>query len=200
MFMKGLQQTTTDPSSAACARASAGYTRTRHVTVAALVTALLGASAWISIPIGAVPVTLQVFVVLLAVLLLRPATAGASVGVYLLLGAIGVPVFSGGLGGPGVIAGPTGGYLLGFLCAAVAGSALRAALERRVPRNLAELPAVALGILVIYLLGWSWLRIATGMDAGAAFASGVAPFLVADAVKAVVALGIARVVRRAGVV
>ncbi|MDZ4063077.1 MAG: biotin transporter BioY, partial [Coriobacteriia bacterium] len=92
--------------------------RTHTIAVAALLAALLAASAWITIPIGAVPVTLQVFVVLLAGLVLSPGSAAAAVGVYLLLGTAGVPVFSGGTGGFGVLLGPTGGYLVGFFFAA----------------------------------------------------------------------------------
>lgn len=191
----GLQPTATDrPTPGSVRRA-----RTRHVTVAALITALLAAAAWISIPIGAVPVTLQVFVVALAILLLRPATAGAALGAYLTLGLLGVPVFSGGLGGPGVVAGPTGGYLLGFLLAAVAGSAARIALERRLPGPVADGSALALGVAIIYLAGWAWLRVVIGLGGTQAFAAGVAPFLAADAIKAFVAAGIARAVRRAGV-
>ncbi|MHB9004283.1 MAG: biotin transporter BioY [Coriobacteriia bacterium] len=199
MSNQGLQPTVADHPTQA-SRGSLRHARTAHVTVAALITALLAAAAWISIPIGTVPVTLQVFVVALAILLLRPETAGAALGAYLVLGTVGVPVFSGGLGGPGVLAGPTGGYLIGFLLAAVAGSAARLALERRLPRGLADGSALAIGIAVIYLVGWGWLRAVTGLGGGAAFAAGVAPFLAADAVKAFVALGMARAVRRSGVI
>lgn len=174
--------------------------RTRQLTLAALITAMLSASAWIAIPAGAVPVTLQVFVVLLAALLLRPATATAALAAYLLLGAVGIPVFSGGQGGIGVLAGPTGGYLVGFMLAASFGSATRIALERRGAQIAADVCAVILGIALIYLVGWAWLATVTGMSAGAALAAGVAPFVVADAIKGVVAFGIAKAVRRSGVI
>ena len=104
--------------------------RTRDLTAAALVVSLLAVSAFITIPLGTVPVTLQVFVVVLASLLLRPGWAVAAMGVYLLMGAAGLPVFAGGLGGFGVLAGPTGGYLIGFAVAAPLGSGLRIALRR----------------------------------------------------------------------
>lgn len=174
------------------------HNRTRELTTAALVAALLAASAWIAIPVGAVPVTLQVFVVLLAALLLRPVTAGAALGAYLALGTLGVPVFSGGAGGPGVLIGPTGGYLVGFLLAACVGAAVRAGLEARGPQVLADGAAVLLGIGAIYALGWIGLRHATGMGWGAAFAAGVAPFLAVDAIKGVVAVAVARAIRRTG--
>lgn len=179
--------------------ASSRHSRTRELTLAALITAMLSASAWIAIPAGAVPVTLQVFVVLLAVLLLRPATATAALAAYLLLGTVGIPVFSGGQGGIGVLAGPTGGYLVGFLLAAAIGSATRIALECRGSQIVADACAVTLGIALIYVVGWAWLATVTGMSAGAAFAAGVAPFVVTDAIKGVVAFGIGKAVRRSGV-
>jgi len=171
--------------------------RTRRAVAAALLAALLAASAWISIPVGTVPVTLQVFIVLLTGLLMSPRAALAAVGVYLLLGAAGLPVFSGGLGGPGVLFGPTGGYLWGFLLAAPAVSVLR-----RRPlvgsRALAETVALVVAVAVIYLAGWAQLAVVTGMGPRAAFAVGVAPFIVIDALKALAALGVARALGRAG--
>jgi biotin transport system substrate-specific component len=171
--------------------------RTREAVTSALLAALLAASAWIAIPLGSVPVTLQVFVVLLAGLLLTPRGAFAAVGVYLLLGAAGLPVFAGGLGGPGVLAGPTGGYLLGFLLAAplVAWSRRWRGAPSRIA---ADGLALAAGIAAIYLVGWVQLAAVTGMGAIAAFAVGVAPFLAVDALKGVAALGVARALERAG--
>lgn len=180
----------------AVAHRSAG--RTRRAVTAALLAALLAASAWIAIPVGTVPVTLQVFIVLLAGLLLTPRAAFAAVGVYLLLGAAGLPVFSGGLGGPGVLAGPTGGYLWGFLLAAPTVSVLRRSRPFGASRTIAEAVALAAGVAVIYLAGWVQLAVVTGMGPLAAFAVGVAPFIAIDAVKAVAALGVARALGRAG--
>jgi biotin transport system substrate-specific component len=169
------------------------------MVTAALLAALLAASAWISIPVGTVPVTLQVFIVLLAGLLLVPRAAFAAVGVYLLMGAAGLPVFAGGLGGMGVLAGPTGGYLWGFALAATAVAWLkrRRLVEGR--RNAADATALAAGIVIIYLAGWLQLAVVTGMGVWPAFAVGVAPFVLIDAVKAAVALGVARALARAGV-
>lgn len=169
------------------------------LTMAALVASLLAASAWVSIPIGAVPLTLQVFIVLLAGLLLRPGAATTAVGVYVLMGAAGLPVFSGGRGGIGVLAGPTGGYLIGFVAAAAVVSIIRLALERTTRPLVRDAIASALGILTIYAVGWVQLSLATGMGWAASFAAGVAPFVVVDAAKAVVAVGVAGSIRRAGV-
>lgn len=174
----------------------------RDLTVAALLASLLAASAWISIPIpfSAVPLTLQVFIVLLVGLVLTPAQAASSVGVYLLLGSVGVPVFSGGQGGPGVLFGPTGGYLLGFLIAAVLVSVVRNMPVFRSSAAVGDGIALAVGVVAIYVSGWMVLSASTGMGLAASFVSGVAPFIIADSLKAIAAMGVASVLRRAGLV
>lgn len=174
--------------------------RTREAVTSALLAALLAASAWISIPVGAVPVTLQVFIVLLAGLLLGPRSAFAAVGVYLLLGAAGIPVFAGGLGGLGVLAGPTGGYLVGFLVAAPVIALVRQIRSFGSRGVVGDVVALVLGVAIVYVLGWTQLALVTGMGAGAAFLAGVVPFIGLDALKAVAALAVARALARAGLV
>ena len=87
----------------------------RMLVFASLLAALMTAGAFISIPVGPVPIVLQNMFVFLAGLLLGSRWGLASVGVYLLAGACGLPVFAGGMGGIGRIVGPTGGYLIGYL-------------------------------------------------------------------------------------
>ena len=92
---------------------------TYDIAVIAVSAALITICSWISIPVGPVPVTLQTLAVL-AVLLTTGGRRGTiAVAVYLALGAIGAPVFSGFKGGPAAFAGPTGGFLIGFLAAAL---------------------------------------------------------------------------------
>ena len=172
--------------------------RTRYLAVSALLAALLAASAWIAIPAGAVPVTLQVFIVFLCGLLLPTRWAAVPVFVYVLLGAIGIPVFSGGVGGVGVLVGPTGGYLLGFILAAPAIAAVRSVLVDRIPDVAADVVAMAVGLACIYALGWAQLTFVTGMTLAQAFVAGVAPFILIDALKGVAAVVVARALRRAG--
>lgn len=172
--------------------------RTRDLVTAALMVSLLAVSAWISIPLGSVPVTLQVFVVVLAALLLTPGWAAATMGVYLVMGAAGLPVFSHGQGGLGVLVGPTGGYLVGFFLGALLGSALRYFLSDRGASSLvADSSAAAACIATIYLVGWMQLAVVTGMGPSAALLAGVVPFIIPDAIKAVVAIGVAGAIRRA---
>ena len=172
--------------------------RIRNLVSAALVTALMAASGVVSIPLGTVPVTLQVFGVLLAALLLPWAWAGAALGVYLVMGMIGIPVFAGGTAGIGIVFGPTGGYLVGFVVAALVAALLRQSLERAGARQLvADVAAGAFAIVVIYVIGWAQLAAVTHMGAMPAFLAGVAPFLAPDAIKAAVAITVATAVRRA---
>jgi biotin transport system substrate-specific component len=92
---------------------------TYDIAVIAVSAALITICSWISIPVGPVPVTLQTLAVLSVLLTTRGRRGTIAVAVYLALGAIGVPVFSGFKGGPAAFAGPTGGFLIGFLAAAL---------------------------------------------------------------------------------
>jgi biotin transport system substrate-specific component len=153
---------------------------TRELSVAALFTALLAASAYISIPVGSVPFTLQVFVVLLAGMVLGPRLGALAVLAYLVLGLV-APVYSGGTSGLGVLFGPTGGYLIGFVPAAVVAGLVagrhRGSLPRLVVAGLA-------GVMPVYALGAAWLAWQLDLSPGAAVAAGVAPFLWVDVLKA----------------
>ena len=136
----------------------------RRVTTTALLAALLAASAAIAIPFGAVPVTLQVLVLVLIALTMPRSWAAFAVGVYLLVGAVGLPVFSGMRGGLAVLTGPTGGYLLGFLVAAPAGAWVREVLDSRsAPTLVADAAVAAMVILIVYVAGWTQLVLVTGL-------------------------------------
>lgn len=152
----------------------------------ALLLAVTAVSAQISVPLpGGVPFTLQVLAVLLAGLLLPPGAAFATVAAYVLAGVLGLPVFAQGSAGLGVIAGPTGGYLLGFPFGALVAAAVARPGGSRA--SLVRLAAAALvGLLPIYALGVAWLSRFTG-GVEQAVAVGVLPFIALDAVKAVIA-------------
>ncbi len=164
----------------------------RMTVYAALMAALMAAGAYIAIPVGPVPIVLQNLFIMLAGLLLGPRWGTVSVGVYLLEGAFGLPVFSGGSGGLARFAGPTGGYLLGFLPAVY----LIGLISRRKRRRaLWDVLAMVLGTALIYALGVSWLIVWTHMALQKALAAGVLPFLVGDALKIAAAVPIARALR-----
>lgn len=168
------------------------------MATAALITALLSVSAYLVIPLSPVPVTLQLFIVVLASLLLSPAWAAAAVGAYLALGAAGIPVFSSAQAGMGVIAGPTGGYLIGFLVGAALGAAIRQGIRTLGgARVVADVIAAAVVVVAVYSIGTIQLAAVAHLSAGEAIAAGALPFLVPDAIKSFVAVAVAQAVRRA---
>ncbi|WP_173924355.1 biotin transporter BioY [Agromyces sp. Marseille-P2726] len=161
---------------------------------AALIAALTLPGA---IPIGiGVPITLQTLGVMLAGAILGARKGALAVTVYVALGLAGLPILSSGAGGLGVLVGPTGGYLLGFILGAFVIGWLA---ERLTPRlrfwTLLVATSVG-GILAVYLVGIPWLAAVTGMPVGAAIAAGSLPFLIGDAIKAIVAALVAAGVHR----
>jgi len=159
---------------------------------ASLLAALMAVGAYLHIPLGPVPIVLSTLFVLLSGLLLGSRWGGASVGLYLLVGAMGMPVFAGGRGGIAHFFGPTGGYLIGFLLAAWVAGFLS---ERSRGKLTFEIGAVALGSLAIYAVGVPWLKGVTQMSWSRSFWVGMAPFLLGDALKAFAALMLARSIR-----
>ena len=156
---------------------------TRELTYAALFTALIAGGALVAIPIGSVPFTLQVLFVLLAGMLLGPRLAALSVLAYLGLGLV-APVYAGGTSGLGVLFGPTGGYLWGFVLAALVTGAVCAHWRTSLARFVA---AGLLGVAPIYALGAVWLAAQLHIGLGTALATGVAPFVWLDVLKAAAA-------------
>lgn len=179
----------------------ASHASARRVTTTALLAAMLAASAVVAIPFGSVPATMQVLVVVLVALVVPRGWAALAVGTYLLVGAAGMPVFSGMRGGLAVLTGPTGGYLIGFLAGAYAGAWVRELLSGRMTSvtsvTVVDAVAAAVTVVIVYTLGWLQLTFVTGMEPVAALLAGVAPFLVPDALKTIAAIVLAPVVRRA---
>ncbi|MCU0629378.1 MAG: biotin transporter BioY [Methanoregulaceae archaeon] len=159
--------------------------RARRIAYSAAFIALITLGSWISIPFFPVPITLQTLFVLLAAAVLRR-SAVIPVTMYVLLGAMGLPVFHNGIAGIGVLLGPTGGYLVGFIPAAlVAGFAYEHS------RKIIHVLGVCAATAAIYLSGLAWLVYSTGMNLVPAIIVGVLPFLAGDMVKAYAAYRIA---------
>ena len=159
------------------------------MTRVALMAAVTAVAAQITVPIEPVPFTFQVLAVILSGLLLGPRYGALAQAIYVLVGAVGVPVFAGFRGGLGIVFGDTGGYLLAYpFAAAVAGLAARAvANDHRRQAFLVSLLCGCAALGVIYVLGASWLSVIAGLSPAAALATGVLPFVVFDLVKVVVA-------------
>ena len=164
-----------------------------HMTVyASLLAALTAAGAYLAIPIGPVPIILQNLFIFLSGVLLGSKWGGASVGIYLLAGALGLPVFSGGVGGIGRFAGPTGGYLLGYLPAVYVIGVIT---EKTPNRVVCDVLAMVCGGILIYACGVTWLKVLTGMTLAKTLAVGMYPFILGDALKIAAALPIAKALR-----
>lgn len=194
--------------------------RTRSIAFVGLTIAIMAVSAWVTVPLGPIPFTLQMFAVMFAIVVLKPQEAIAAIVGYLLLGAIGVPVFSGMRGGVGVLAGPTGGFLWGYLFGVAAAVLLLMVVRSRSARREAQAdPAsaaaltgmqkvlgflrvagveIVAGILftaISYLCGWAQYMAVAGVGPEAAFLACVAPFVVVDLIKIVAAVACARAVK-----
>ena len=163
--------------------------KTKDLALCALFAALIAVCAWISIP-ATVPFTLQTFAIFAALGLLGGKRGTVAVAVYLLLGAIGVPVFAGFQGGIGALLGTTGGYLLGFLLTALIVWGMEARFGSKAG---VFLLSAVLGMLVFYAFGTAWYLVVYARTKGAislATALGwcVVPFLIPDAVKIALAV------------
>ena len=166
--------------------------KSRDMTHVALMVVLLAVCAWISVP-APVPFTLQTFGVFCSLTLLGPRKGAAAIGVYLAMGVIGLPVFSGFAGGAGQLLGATGGYLLGFLPMA----GVYALVKRLGGRDVL---ALGLGLALCYAFGTFWYTLVythgnlTGL--GSAFLWCVAPFIVPDGAKMALALWLSRILKQ----
>ena len=170
--------------------------KTRDMTLTAVMAALICIAGPLVVPVGPVPLSLATFAVYLAGAVLGKKRGAIAVGLYLLIGIIGVPVFSGFSGGFQKLAGVTGGYLAGYLpCAFLSGLGAERA-EKSGRKWL--LPALAAaGTAALYALGTAWFMIQTGNTVGAALGLCVVPFLPGDAVKIIAASLLAGPVRKA---
>jgi biotin transport system substrate-specific component len=160
------------------------------LSLVALFAALTAAGAFISIPLpfSPVPVVLQNMFTFLSGMLLGPIMGGAATAVYLMIGALGAPVFAGAKGGFAVLLGPTGGYLLGYLLAAITAGFIAGSPRREEGTNWVRIILAALaGILVIYIPGLLRLNMVMNGNWAKTLSAGFIPFIMGDLVKGAVA-------------
>lgn len=156
------------------------------MAAAAVMAAVLSVTAPFALPIGPVPISLATLVVYLAVYVLGWQKGTMAVLIYILLGAAGMPVFSGFAGGLGKLLGPTGGYILGYLPLAL----ISGLVIDRFPRNrLMQLVGMVLATAVLYVLGTIWFCFAMDSTLAPALTACVIPFLPGDMAKILVSLG-----------
>ena len=169
----------------------------RDMALAALGAALIAVCSWISLPAllpTGVPFTLQTFAVCLLAALYGWKLGLWTVGCYLLLGALGLPVFAGFKGGIGALLGVTGGYLAGFLFTALAAGLAADRLGRKLPALLA---GMVLGLALCYAFGTAWFVLLYAKNTGpvsvaAALGWCVLPYLLPDGLKLALAALLAR--------
>jgi len=159
---------------------------TRDFLYASLLAALTGVLGYIVIPLpfSPVPVTGQTLGVMLAGCVLTTRQAAMSMITFLLLGAVGVPVFAGATAGLGILFGPRGGYLFGFLVGAIVISLIKRKFNSLFGLGIANIIG---GIIIVYILGVLWLNYVTQMGLTEAVTIGALPFIPGDLFKAVVA-------------
>lgn len=151
----------------------------RKMVLCSMMAALMSICGWISLPVPPIPVTMQTFGVLLTLGLLGGKWGTVSIGLYLLLGILGLPVFTGFRGGVGALLDATGGFLWGFLAAGLTYWFLE---------RLGRLPAMIAGLLACYACGCWWFSLwAGGTGFWAAMTTCVLPYGIPDGVKLVMA-------------
>ena len=178
---------------------------TKDIVNISLFVTLLSVCAWICIP-TAVPFTMQTFAVFLAMLVLGGKKGTIVIGIYLILGMIGVPVFSRGTAGPGILFGSTGGYIFGWIFIGILVIAAEMAVDRFAVKK-AEYrqwilaAGMLLGLAMCYLFGTVWfMKVYTGEIEGtfgqAVLGTCVIPFIIPDLIKMFLAFAVSKRIRK----
>lgn len=171
--------------------------KTYDIVYIAVFAVIMAICSWISIP-AAVPFTLQTFGVFIAAGVLGGKRGTLSVLVFILLGAVGIPVFANFSGGIGVLAGPTGGYIIGFLFSALVMWAME-----KLPgkKSIMQIVSMVVGLVVCYAFGTAWFMVVYGKANGpvglvTALGWCVFPFIIPDFIKIALAYVLSRKLRK----
>ena len=166
---------------------------TYQMSVTALMAAVMCVLGPLTVPIGAVPISLANFVICLTAWLLGPKFGTLSVAVYLLIGLVGVPVFSGYGAGIAKLAGPTGGYLVGYLLLAFIGGLF---IEKSKGQPIVSGIGLVLGDAACYVLGTAWFVFQMQCELSYALSVCVYPFIALDLAKIVVSCIVGALLRK----
>ena len=161
--------------------------KTKEMIIISLMTAILCILGPITlpIPVSPVPISLVTFMIYLSVYIVGMRYATISCLLYLLIGFVGLPVFSGFIGGVGRMFGPTGGYIIGYVFMSVISGFF---IDRWITKRVLHIVGMMLGTIICYLFGTIWLSIQAGMSFYAALGAGVVPFLIGDSIKIIMAV------------
>lgn len=158
--------------------------RTKNMVLTAMMTAVICVMGPLSVPIGPVPISFTNLAIYFTMYVLGAKRGTIAYALYMLIGLVGVPVFSKFQSGPGVLVGNTGGYIIGFLPMALV---IGLFVDRFWKKRIACIAVMEAATWIPYLLGTAWLAHVAGISFKAAFASGVAPFIVIDLIKMAIA-------------
>lgn len=173
--------------------------KTRDMVLCSLFAALMVLGAYVTIPLpGGVPITFQLFFAMLAGAILGAKLGAISMAVYMLIGLVGVPVFSGGQGGLGMLAKPSFGYIIGFMACAYATGLIIEATKEKVgfQKHIGLFLAPFIGLALDYLIGVPYLFMVLKASMGDAMTPALAltygfwPFIILDLTKAFIVVGI----------
>ena len=170
----------------------------RKMAMIAMMACILTVCSWLTVP-APVPFTMQTFAVFCGLLLLGGRSGLAAVALYVIMGCVGLPVFSGFQGGVGHIVGPTGGFIFGFIFTAVFYLLFEPVFAKA---GKLRLPVLTGGMMICYLVGTVWFRVVmetrgTSYAFGAAFSICVLPYIVPDLAKLALAWFVANRLRKA---
>lgn len=161
----------------------------REIAYIGVAVALVTVCAWVTVPIGPVPITLQTFAVVLVGALFGLKRGLAAIAAYILMGLIGIPVFSGFRAGTAALFGPTGGYIFGFLFLALLPALFKTLpVKGKYARAACFYGAAVLGMVFCYAFGTAWFMYMYRCTLGYALTVCVIPYLLPDAVKFFVAV------------
>ena len=163
------------------------------LAMTAVMTAVMAVVSPFSLPIGPIPISRCNFVIYLTTYVLGWKRATTATLVYVLLGAVGAPVFSGFGAGLGKVLGPTGGYIVGYIFLALVAGLF---VEKFPDSRVLQLVGMVVGTAVLYALGTAWFCVQGGKTVGYAMAYCVIPFLAGDAAKIIVTLVVGPLLRR----
>lgn len=163
--------------------------KTKNLVVCALMAALTAVFSQIAVPIGPVPINLALLSIFVAGAFLGPVYGTLSQLVYVLLGAISIPVFANFSGGLGIIVGPTGGYIIGYIFTAFITGII---IKKSNKSILMYIIAMVLGLVACYSLGTAWFIYVTKRTLIESLTLCVFPFLIGDAVKIALAIVITK--------
>lgn len=166
-------------------------TQTLHLTYTAIGVALIAALSQVVIPIGPVPFTLQTLAIGLIASLYKPREATLSVIFYLLLGAIGLPIFAGFSGGFSALFGPTSGFLWGFVLYA----AITSTISKAHPTPTGNAIACFLGVLACFLIGSLVFKLVSGADWASTLAWTVSPFFLPEILKIITIISLVKALK-----